>query len=42
MDFSLQLLPEQPLAELIEVVRLADELGYRGCYSADETYHKDM
>jgi hypothetical protein len=29
MDFSLQLLPEQPLAELIEVIRLADELGYR-------------
>jgi hypothetical protein len=24
MDFSLQLLPEQPLAELIDVVRLAD------------------
>jgi 5,10-methylenetetrahydromethanopterin reductase len=42
MDFSLQLLPEQPLAELIDVVRLADDLGYRGCYSADETYHKDM
>jgi 5,10-methylenetetrahydromethanopterin reductase len=42
MDFSLQLLPEQPLAELINVVRLADELGFRGCYSADETYHKDM
>ena len=40
MDFSLQLLPEQPLAELIDVVRLADELGFRGCYSADETYHK--
>ena len=42
MDFSLQLLPEQPLAELIDVVRLADDLGFRGCYSADETYHKDM
>jgi len=42
MDFSLQLLPEQSLAELIEVVRLADDLGFRGCYSADETYHKDM
>jgi 5,10-methylenetetrahydromethanopterin reductase len=42
MDFSLQLLPEQPLAELIEVIRVADELGFRGCYSADETYHKDM
>ncbi|HXY83834.1 MAG TPA: LLM class flavin-dependent oxidoreductase [Gaiellaceae bacterium] len=42
MDFSLQLLPEQPLAELIEVIRVADELGFRACYSADETYHKDM
>jgi 5,10-methylenetetrahydromethanopterin reductase len=42
MDFSLQLLPEQPLAELIDVIRLADELGFRACYSADETYHKDM
>jgi 5,10-methylenetetrahydromethanopterin reductase len=39
MDFSLQLLPEQPLAELIDVIRLADELGFRACYSADETYH---
>jgi 5,10-methylenetetrahydromethanopterin reductase len=42
MDFSLQLLPEQPLAELIDVIRVADELGFRACYSADETYHKDM
>jgi hypothetical protein len=31
MDFSLQLLPEQPLSELIDVVRLADDLGLRGC-----------
>src|SRR5262245_31695553 len=42
MDFSLQLLPEQPLAELIDVICIADELGFRACYSADETYHKDM
>ncbi|MGN6682094.1 MAG: LLM class flavin-dependent oxidoreductase, partial [Streptosporangiaceae bacterium] len=42
MDFSLQLLPEQPLADLIDVIQLADDLGFRGCYSADETYHKDM
>jgi hypothetical protein len=41
MDFSLQLPPGQPLAELIEVIRLAGELGYRGCYSADGTYHID-
>ncbi len=25
MDFSVELLPEQPLAELIEVIRVADE-----------------
>jgi 5,10-methylenetetrahydromethanopterin reductase len=42
VDFSLQLLPEQPLAELIDVIGVADELGFRACYSADETYHKDM
>ena len=42
MDFSVQLLPEQPLSELIEVIRSADRLGFRACYSADETYHKDM
>jgi 5,10-methylenetetrahydromethanopterin reductase len=42
MDFSLELLPEQPLPELIDVIRIADELGFRACYSADETYHKDM
>jgi 5,10-methylenetetrahydromethanopterin reductase len=42
MDFSVQLLPEHPLEELIEVIRLADQLGFRACYSADETYHKDM
>ena len=42
MDFSVQLLPDQPLAELIEVIHAADELGFRACYSADETYHKDM
>jgi 5,10-methylenetetrahydromethanopterin reductase len=42
MDFSVQLLPEHPLEELIEVIRLADRLGFRACYSADETYHKDM
>jgi 5,10-methylenetetrahydromethanopterin reductase len=42
MDFSLQLLPEQELGRLIDVVRVADELGFRACYSADETYHKDM
>jgi hypothetical protein len=34
MDFSLELLPEQPLVELIDVICIADELGFRACYSA--------
>jgi 5,10-methylenetetrahydromethanopterin reductase len=40
--FSYQLLPEQPLDELLDTIELLDELGYWACYSADETYHKDM
>jgi 5,10-methylenetetrahydromethanopterin reductase len=41
MLLSFQMLPEQPAAELLEAVALADRLGYYGCYSADEIYHKD-
>src|SRR6187549_3448145 len=41
MLVSLQLLPEQPAHELLDAVALADGLGYYGCYSADEIYHKD-
>jgi 5,10-methylenetetrahydromethanopterin reductase len=42
MRFSYQLLPEQPLDELLGIIELLDELGFWACYSADETYHKDM
>jgi alkanesulfonate monooxygenase SsuD/methylene tetrahydromethanopterin reductase-like flavin-dependent oxidoreductase (luciferase family) len=42
MRFSYQLLPEQPLDELLDLIELMDRLGYWACYSADETYHKDM
>jgi len=42
MRFSCQLLPDHPLAGLIDLIAFADELGFDGCYSADETYHKDM
>jgi len=42
MRFSYQLLPEQPLDELLKTLELLDELGFWACYSADETYHKDM
>jgi 5,10-methylenetetrahydromethanopterin reductase len=38
---SFQMLPEQPAAELLDAISLADELGYYACYSADEIYHKD-
>jgi 5,10-methylenetetrahydromethanopterin reductase len=42
MRFSYQLLPEQPLDELLDLIELVEELGFWACYSADETYHKDM
>jgi alkanesulfonate monooxygenase SsuD/methylene tetrahydromethanopterin reductase-like flavin-dependent oxidoreductase (luciferase family) len=38
---SFQLLPEQPMPELLDAIAAADRLGYYGCYSADEIYHKD-
>jgi len=41
MRASLQLIPEQPVEELLAAVQAADELGYYACYSADEIYHKD-
>jgi 5,10-methylenetetrahydromethanopterin reductase len=41
MRVSFQMLPEQPARELLEAIAAADGLGYYGCYSADEIYHKD-
>src|ERR1700750_887309 len=41
MLLSFQMLPEQPAAELLDRMALADRLGYYACYSADEIYHKD-
>ncbi len=35
------MLPEQPVDELLDSIRIADALGFYGCYSADEIYHKD-
>src|SRR3954447_6238874 len=35
------MLPEQPADELLDSIRIADQLGYYACYSADEIYHKD-
>ncbi|MGY1439050.1 LLM class flavin-dependent oxidoreductase [Streptomyces reniochalinae] len=42
MKFSYAMLPDYPLTESLEAVRLADELGFHACYAADETWHKDM
>jgi len=41
MRFSFVTLPDYPLEESLEQIKLADELGFYGCYAADETWHKD-
>src|SRR4029453_5662997 len=41
MKVSLQLIPDHRSADLLTAARVADELGYYACYSADEIYHKD-
>jgi 5,10-methylenetetrahydromethanopterin reductase len=40
--FSYVMLPDYPLAESLEMIQTADELGFYACYSVDETWHKDM
>ena len=42
MRWSFCMLPDYPLAESIETIKVADELGYYGAYSVDETWHKDF
>jgi len=42
MRFSFVTLPDYPLQESLEQITLADELGFYGAYSADETWHKDL
>ncbi len=42
MRFSYQPIPEQPLEDLVSVIELIDQLGFWACFSAYETYHKDM
>lgn len=41
MKFSYVTLPDYPLSESLEHIKTADELGFYGCYAADETWHKD-
>ena len=40
--FSYCMLPDYPLVDSIEMIKVADELGYYACYSVDETWHKDL
>ena len=42
MKFSCCILPAYPLADSIETIKTADELGYHACYSVDETWWKDL
>ena len=42
MKISYALLPDHPLRDSLASIRLADELGFHGCYAADETWHKDL
>ena len=42
MKFSYVTLPDYPLSESIESIKLADELGFYAVYAADETWHKDL
>ena len=41
MRFSYCMLPDYPLADSIEMIKTADELGFHAVYSVDETWHKD-
>jgi 5,10-methylenetetrahydromethanopterin reductase len=42
MRFSYCMLPDYPLADSLEMIRVADELGFYACYAVDETWHKDL
>ena len=41
MRFSYCMLPDYPIRDSIETIRVADELGFHAVYSVDETWHKD-
>jgi 5,10-methylenetetrahydromethanopterin reductase len=40
--FSYCMLPDYSMADSIEMIRVADQLGFYACYSVDETWHKDL
>ncbi|MFQ5545353.1 MAG: LLM class flavin-dependent oxidoreductase [Acidiferrobacterales bacterium] len=41
-NFSYVHLPAYPLSQSVEIIKTADQLGFYGAYSVDETYWKDM
>jgi len=42
VKYSYVMLPDYPLSESLAAIKLADQLGFYGCYAADETWHKDL
>ncbi len=40
--FSYCMLPDYPMADQIEMIKVADESGFYACYAVDETWHKDL
>jgi 5,10-methylenetetrahydromethanopterin reductase len=42
MKFSYCMLPDYPLADSVDMIKTADELGFHACYAVDETWHKDL
>ncbi len=40
--YSYCMLPDYPVADSLEMIRVADELGFYACYAVDETWHKDL
>jgi len=42
VKFSYMHLPAYPISESIELIRVADELGFHAAYAVDETWWKDM
>jgi 5,10-methylenetetrahydromethanopterin reductase len=41
VKISFGLLPDHPIAEILDAIEEADRLGFHGVYGADETFHKD-
>ena len=40
--FSYVQVPAYPVGDCLDMIKLADDLGFYAAYSVDETYHKDM